>query len=329
MFFIEGNTAIDLKDRKIALFKACLHSLPVTPLQALATFNFLLRRTDAKQHLLTFVEQLFKNHPASSVLLTVLEKIVTNYLQSVVEKREFSLKSKLLFQTSNLKNGEQFLDELEIVEVFCNRFGKYASESAIEVKNSYLHILTALFLELMAAESQIDALTNVLVKWMLRMNQSNLLRQFYLSGFLKESVLLAIVFCESGSNKRIHHTLGIAELEKDEALLNEVTNEGRRESLQIGIEFLRRVKHLFAKKDYQKVLSVYLIENHRICEAVALVQSGELEIASVDIKKLLTNSKSKNSNYHFNNCMAFVNLATGFKLHNYITNAELEKIIKM
>ena len=299
------------------------------PDQGASIFNFMLRRQDAKQHLSTYIEKLFKEYPTSSALLTVLEKVVANYAQSLSERRSLSLKTKILFQTNSLKNGEHFLDESEIVDLVCKKIGEFVSESNYITKRAYLHILNVLFLELTTAECSIDQLTINLVKWQLKMGQINQLQQLFQYGFLKESIVLAIIFCELGSSKRIYHTLNLPEIDKEEWIVTEAEPENRRECLQIGLEFLRRVKHLFSKPDYMKVLALYLVENHRIAETLALIQSGELELGAIDVKKLLLNSKSKHSNYSFNNTMAFVNTQTGFRLYQYVSNQELEKIIKM
>lgn len=295
----------------------------------LKTFNFLLRRTDAKAHLSPFLHRLFVVKTDFSTLLLIFQRIVENYKQSLSEKRTSQLKTKILFSPKNLLNGEHFLDENEIVGLVCKDFETATLLDKSVFQEYYVSFLTVFFLELSSNDCPLDAVSMHLIQWLLRLRRSNQLQLFYQNGFLQDSLLLAVVFCELGSHKRIFHTLNLPMLEKYDSVLAEIAEFGKKECLQIGVEFLKKIKGLIPKKDSDRILTSYLIENHKIAEAIYLIQNKEVDLENVDFKRLLVNSKSKNSNHSFYNCLSFLNTETGFRVHSFVSNAELERIIKM
>lgn len=294
-----------------------------------AYFCFLLRRSDAKNDALLFAEKVFNEAGDFNTLTSIFEKIIANYAQSVQEKNKSLIKSKILFSQTSLLNGENFFNEQEIEDLLCRKFEKIAVDNIFKYQELYFSLLTSVFLDLANREFYLEKVTNHFIKWLLKLDKIHHLQLFYLNGFLNDSVFMAVLFCELGSAKRITHTLKCDILDPYEPIFDEIKSTGKKDCFQIGLEYLRKVKNLLPKRQYDEIISTYMIENYKINEVIYLLQSNEVLLENIDLKKFLTNSKSKNSNYSFNNTLAFVNAFSNFKVHTLISNTELEKIIKI
>lgn len=80
---------------------------------------------------------------------------------------------------------------------------------------------------------------------------------------------------------------------------------------------------------YDFLLSSYMLENYLIREVIFFVEEKEISLHNVDLKKMLIISKSKNSNYTLNECIAYISNSRDNLLIQMISNQELEKIIRL
>lgn len=97
-----------------------------------------------------------------------------------------------------------------------------------------LHLLERKFTETFFGE--------LLLKWIIKLHKLGLMLSLTQNGLLKDSLPLALIFCEIGSRKKIITSFSINQLEPYEHLFEAVSDIYDEEFLQLGLEMLRRQK---------------------------------------------------------------------------------------